>query len=238
VDKFYKFLFFILIINKSVSEVKEFHRLGQKAYKKGDYISARKCFQKALKPSSALFYNIGATYLKEDNLREAEKHYRLTIKLNPEFIPAYNNLAITYIRLNELNKAEQIFRTAIEKAPHKYLLYYNLASLFILMDRLKEAELMYKEAIKLCKSFAQAYNNLGIVYYTQDRLEEAKETFRKAVRIDKKEPAYYYNLGECLIKLRDKEERIIWTLRQYIMLEKKDTERIKYILSLFKEYIK
>ena len=135
--------------------------------------------------------------------KEAEENYRQALKLNSNYVDAYNNLGLLLAKdENRLKEAEVMWRKAIEIHPNYVDAYYNLGILlFTDESRWKEAEEMYRKAIEIHPNYANAYNNLGILLAKDEsRWKEAEEMYRKMIEINPNDAEAYYNLGNLLAK--------------------------------------
>eukprot|EP00960_Hanusia_phi_P022332 661063-Hanusia_phi.AAC.2 len=76
---------------------------------------------------------------EEVALRAAEEEYRRTVRLDPEYVLAYNNLALALMRRRELAQAGSLLYHALSLAPSHPLLLSNSRLLSSLLQR-KEQE--------------------------------------------------------------------------------------------------
>ena len=56
-------------------------------------------------------------YHKENNIRVAKKLYNATLKIDPNYVDAYNNLGILQNQLGEFEKAKSCFEKIIQIQP-------------------------------------------------------------------------------------------------------------------------
>jgi NAD-dependent SIR2 family protein deacetylase len=126
---------------------------------------------------SAAEYFVMAFKADEDgDYNLAEKIYRKAIKVNPNYMDAYNNLGNLLINdKKRLAEAEEIYRKAIQLNPYFDKPYYNLGILLTKDEnRSDEAEEMYRKAIEINPNYDRAYYNLACLW-SESRKEENKE---------------------------------------------------------------
>jgi tetratricopeptide (TPR) repeat protein len=61
--------------------------------------------------------NLGVVYFEMGKLEEAERAYRVAIRLAPDFVLAHYNLAVTLTRLNRHEEVETVLRRAVQLDP-------------------------------------------------------------------------------------------------------------------------
>ncbi len=140
-------------------------------------------------------------FLKQGKLQEAENLYKKILKIDPNFIKAYNNLGIVFRQQGNLELAEENYRKAIKLDPNYFQAYGNLGNIFKMQGKFEQAEKNYRQALEINPNFVDAYNSLGAVLQLLGRLEEAAESYEKAIRLN---PGYmdaYGNLGGVLLML-------------------------------------
>jgi len=79
-------------------------------------------------------------YLEEENLQEAIKLYKLSIKYKPDFGYAHYNIGCAYVKLGKLEKAKSSFLKAIEHKNDLTNAYYNLAFVYKKLNNKKKSE--------------------------------------------------------------------------------------------------
>ena len=108
----------------------------------------------AFSPSKTIT-NIGAIYLRLDQLINAEEKFKRAISIKPEFEIAHYNLGITQKKLNRLDYAKESFKKAISlglSMNHDLAMAkLNLAGIAFTKRRKIEAQKLLTEAQKLDK---------------------------------------------------------------------------------------
>ncbi len=121
--------------------------------------------------------------------------YKRIIKINPDFIKAYNNLGKHYSNLDDFETASFYFKKTIEIDPRFEKGYHNFAVCLAKQFKYDEAIEYYNKAISINPNFAPTYNNLGAIFIDQKKVDLAEQYVGKALSIKSDIPKAYYNLG-------------------------------------------
>jgi len=114
----------------------------------------------------------------------AEKNWRRTLELKPNFAEAHNYLGVALKDNTRLDEAEAAFRSAVNLQQGNVVAHYNLGVVLAETNRPLEAEKMYRRALQLLPEFVEAHNNLGIILLKTKRLVEAEAAFRRALELN------------------------------------------------------
>jgi tetratricopeptide (TPR) repeat protein len=132
------------------------------------------------------------------------------LKLNPNFMKAYDNLALCFEALGNQEEAIRTYEKAIllnrgssSPSPWPPL---NLGSLFSRLGRLAEAEQYLKESLECDSKLQQAHYQRGVVLEKQGRNREAIEFLLNATELDPAYPEPYYALGRVYRRLGEREK--------------------------------
>jgi len=138
------------------------------------------------------------THFVTGQLREKQKQYQAAvsqyskaIKLNPEFVAAYNRVGICLDKLRHHREAEQAFQAAIRICPNSSYLHNNLGFNLIMQKNYSRAESELRMAVQLRPGYQRAQVNLGIALAKLEKYEEALVQFQEVLG----EPQAHYNLG-------------------------------------------
>ena len=123
---------------------------------RGDIMMARKMYREALdfyKPgaekSAILANKTGIAYHQLQDLKNAEKYYRLAVKLNPKYPEAINNLGTVYYATKSYRRAVNQYRSALRLSPNSASVLSNLGTAYFARKQYEDAAKAYSEAVAI-----------------------------------------------------------------------------------------
>lgn len=134
--------------------------------------------------ADALFQQAQAAEEAED-AAEAERLYRLVLKIDPSDAAAAFNLANTLRAQNRAIDAEAAYRLAVERAPGYAEAWFNLADLLDEQRRGFEAVRCLEKALKADPDYADAVFNLALLLQRLNRLSDAAAQWKRYVELDR-----------------------------------------------------
>lgn len=136
--------------------------------------------------------------------------YQKVIKLDSQFMKAYDNLGLCYEFLGRYDEAAESYREAIRlnrlQKPGSPWPPLNFSLLLTQQGKLDEAESYLKEALQYDQKFAQAHFQLGVIYDKQRRYQEAVQSLDQATACDPSYPEPWYLLGKISYRLGKREK--------------------------------
>ncbi len=216
------FFFSVLLLSSAVlfaqkaqmnPEAAKLYNQGNKQYKSGNYNGAIESYKKALaiERDAPILYQEGLAYKKLRKFKEAEADFTECIKLDPDFVPAYNGLGTTYYAMGEYLKAAENFKkfgekTKKKKYKEKAKKFMGLAYTKLGVKESKNGN--YKKAVEYLTKAIENYNydaaylELADVYITLGKYEEALKAANNAIkyrprksRVPKGAPYFYKGLA-------------------------------------------
>jgi tetratricopeptide (TPR) repeat protein len=153
---------------------------------------------KPQRPTKA-YYDSGKASLGKRDYDNAISDYNESIRLDPNYAPAYNDREDAYYHLGNFDKAISDYSDAIRlnrNLASAYLAhaYYNRGLAYAKKGNFDNAISDYNEAIRLDNS-SLAYNNRGIAYANQRNYAKAITDFTEAIRLDPYFASAYDNRG-------------------------------------------
>ena len=145
-------------------------------------------------------YNLATALSKRGELREAIKHYREALRINPTSVDAHNNLGTALSKRGKLREAIKHYQEALRINPADAEAHYNLANALSKRAELLEATKHYREALRINPTSVDAHYELGNALFQRGELLEAIKHYQGALRIN---PAYadaHSNLGTALLQ--------------------------------------
>jgi spermidine synthase len=139
---------------------------------------------------------------------EAIDHYKMAIKIKPDYPLAQNNLGIALVAEGKIEEAIAHYKIAIKIKPDYALAQNNLGAALSQIGKTGEAISHYKMAIELNPDNAKAQSNLGAVLVAEGKIEEAIAHYKMAIKLNPDFAQAHYNLGNALSAEGKNEEAI------------------------------
>ena len=146
---------------------------------RGDIMMARKMFREAIdfyKPEAAknaiLANKTGIAYHQLQDLQNAEKYYRLAVKLNPKYPEAINNLGTVYYAKKSYRRAVTQYRNALRLTPNSASVLSNLGTAYFARKQYDEATKAYEEAFAIDPEIFEQHSSQGVM--VQERTIEER----------------------------------------------------------------
>ena len=146
---------------------------------RGDIMMARKMFREAIdfyKPEAAknaiLANKTGIAYHQLQDLQNAEKYYRLAVKLNPKYPEAINNLGTVYYAKKSYRRAVNQYKNALRLTPNSASVLSNLGTAYFARKQYDEATKAYEQAFALDPDIFEQHSSQGVM--VQERTIEER----------------------------------------------------------------
>jgi tetratricopeptide (TPR) repeat protein len=111
---------------------------------------------KALIPRAEFYYNFGYAYVLKSKLEEAKAEFEKAVRINPDFIYAYNNLGCCLWALGKYSEAIRFFKMAIDRDPAYADAYFNQGVAYFNLNRLEDAYDEFKKVLEINPGYFQA----------------------------------------------------------------------------------
>jgi protein O-GlcNAc transferase len=134
--------------------------------------------------------------------------YETALKLQPEFLDAWNNLGICLQLRRQFLQAAAAYRQALALDPANAGVMANLGTVLREMGDLAEAVELLRTASNLEPSAASHAVNLGIAFWNQGNFAEAERTLNQALARAPNDAEALFNLGNALHGLGRSREAI------------------------------
>src|SRR5438874_6906882 len=132
---------------------------------------------------------------------EAIETYKIAIRLDPNYAPAFGGLGDAYFNSGNSEQALAAYKEQVRLAPNDADAQYDLGYFFNAMGRHGEAFAPLVKATSLDPNFAEAFYGIGYAYLRGADFEKSIPFFRSAVRIKPDYADAYYGLGSALARL-------------------------------------
>ena len=124
---------------------------------------------------------------------EALKCLDKAIKINPNYLDAYNNRGYVKMKLGDFEGAQEDLFKALKADELKPRIYANLGHLNYFKSNYKEALEYFMKAIELGIKDGILYNQIAITYYNLGENQLALKYFNEALNLAPSNPDIYYN---------------------------------------------
>jgi tetratricopeptide (TPR) repeat protein len=132
----------------------------------GDLMQVQKRYQvaiadyKKVKPATAGVWNkMGISYQMMFNLKDAQRCYKESIKLDPRNATTVNNLATTYDSMKQYKQAEKMYRKALKIEPKSAIIHKNLGTNLLTQHKYNQGLEAYKQAMAIDPGIFQDRNS-------------------------------------------------------------------------------
>jgi protein O-mannosyl-transferase len=142
-------------------------------------------------------YNMGNLFSRQDNLKEAARHYEAALAAEPNYAEAHNNLGAVLLRQGRFEEALAHYSTAVRLKPES-MYYFNLANACVDAGKPAEAAANYQQALRLDPKSSQAHHNLGLALQAQGQAEAAMKEFQAALQLQPDFESAEHNLANRL----------------------------------------
>ncbi len=141
------------------------------------------------------------------NWPEAEKEFKRSIELKPDYATAHEWYAIHYLTATgRLEEAVQEMKKALELEPASLVMNTFMGATLYYAGRYDEAIDQCRRTIQMDPNFAVAHWHLGLAYEQKQVLDAATEEFEKAVSLSGGSPLMRAALGRAYAKSQKQHE--------------------------------
>jgi len=191
-------------MSKSNLELAEkFFLEGVDFYNKKNYLSAKICFENALRYSPdrcSVLFNYASTLFKLDYLHDAILFCNKILKIENDHSDSLFLLCEIYLSLGDFNSSVNTINKLISIYPYNELYFLFRADIFVKLDNYPLAINDLKLVINNNPFSHSAYNNLGVIYYHQELIQESLDCFEQAIILHENS-TYLINQVKSLLKL-------------------------------------
>jgi len=137
----------------------------------------------------------------------AEKEFKRSIELKPEYATAHQWYAIHYLTAtNRLDESIQEMKRALELEPASLVMNTFMGATFYYAGRYDEAIDQCRRTVEMDPNFAVAHWHLGLAYEQKQLFDGAIEEFRKAIFLSQGSPLMKAALGHAYAKAQKTNE--------------------------------
>jgi len=147
-------------------------------------------------PNSFDLWNIfGMSSIQIGLFDLAERAYKKSISIKPDYTDAYINLGITLKEQGKFEEAIQVYETCISVKPNIAEVYNNMGCALRDQKNIKKAIQAFRKSISLKLDYAEAYYNIATAYKEIGKNDKAIKAFNKCISLKPFYAEAYNNLG-------------------------------------------
>src|SRR5216684_2060463 len=132
---------------------------------------------------------------------EAIDAYKLAIRLDPNYAPAYGGLGDAYFNGGNWEQALVAYKEQVRLAPNDAQAQYDLGYFYNTAGRHGEAFAPLVKATSLDPTFAEAFYGIGYAYLRGADFEKSISFLKSAIRLKPDYGDAYYGLGQAYGKM-------------------------------------
>ncbi len=155
------------------------------------------------------YFDEGRVLQQKGKLANAERAYKRAIKINPDFVEAYNNLGNVLLDRGQPKEAFNSFRKANKLLPNNPNLLLSLGNTLHSQGEIEKAIGWYNKAIIQDPGLVGTHVNLGNAFRDLGRFGEAVAAYKHAIQINPDIAEIYNNLGNLLIEINEIDEAVV-----------------------------
>lgn len=136
-------------------------------------------------PSNAdTLYNLGSTYHRQGQNREAERYYRQALQVNPDHALCRHNYYQLLVKEDRLTEAQADAAKWVAQRPQSASAHTQLGSLTRMQGDLPAAQKELEKALALDQNHTEALLELGKVYQDLNMNERARGLYTSVLQQD------------------------------------------------------
>ncbi len=141
------------------------------------------------------------------NWSEAEKEFKLSMQLNPDYATAHQWYAIHYLTaMDRLEEALEEMERALQLEPTSLVMNSFMGATLYFAGRYDKAIEQCRRTIEMDPNFAVAHWHLGLAYEQTEMFDEAIAEFQTAITLSGGSPLLKASLGHAYAKAKRRGE--------------------------------
>lgn len=147
-------------------------------------------------------YSKGTDELKKDNFKKAIEYFEKALKIDPEFVFAWDNLGVSYRNLDNYDKAIESYEKSLEIDPKGITPLQNIAVVYQYKKEYQKAIISYQKLAEIDRNNPEIYYGIGQIYalYLND-YEKGLDNMCKAYNMYIEQKSPYRTDAEKIINL-------------------------------------
>lgn len=116
-------------------------------------------------PAAINAYNKGNNFLRQNDYKKALPFYENAVKMDPEFVFAWDNLGLCNRRLGNTDEALKAYETSLKLDPKNIMALQNLPLAYIDKKNYSKAIESYENLAKISTDNPEIYYGIGAIYF-------------------------------------------------------------------------
>ncbi len=145
----------------------------------------------------------GMDFMQSGKYEEAEKSFRKSIELNPDYALSHEGLGMILLSKGELNEAQIELETALKLEPERTSAHLNLGIIYLNRNENDRAQKSFETAIKLNPDITDAHEGLGLVLLSKGDFDGAQTKFETVIKLDPERASAHLNLGVVFLNRKE-----------------------------------
>lgn len=168
--------------------------------------------------NSDAHYNLGLTLAEQDNLVDAEEHFRSAIKSDPEDLEIRSELASVLVRLERPIDAIHVLEEALETGTKLNQTLGRVSSSMLPIDSEQDAGALERN-VELLERASASYDSIALalakLWLQQGDVNQAQKVLEQA-QFDKESAPVWADIGRTLVDQGQTEDAVIALRRAYL----------------------
>lgn len=152
-----------------------------------------------------IYYNWGLAFENLGNHKEAEKRYRLAVKVNPEYGLAYGKIGAMLIRLKDEKAFAELNQGMAVEVQYKKV-FYSWGDALLIAGWHRDALTQYTKAVELDAGFIDAIVGCALSLNGLAQFDDAVGKINQAIELDPTRAHSHYILGWMLANRVNKDQ--------------------------------
>ncbi len=142
----------------------------------------------------------GLDFLNRKLFSKSIKCFKRAIKINPNYVDAYNNLGVLNKNIGKYDEAIKNYSIAISKNPKYAGAYYNLGNIYRELNNTKRAIINYRATINNNPCYSAAIIKLADIYRDTNDFDSAIILYKSFLELKPRSFDAYNSLGSIFFK--------------------------------------
>ena len=161
-----------------------------------------------------VYFFKGRVFSELGRFAKADKAYNNTIKINPNYIGAWNNLGNNAFRQQNFSQAVKYYNKEIIKNKTS-IPFRALGRAYVELGKTDSARICFQHSIDINNNYASAYLNLAQLEEDEGNLNKALNHASRAYALEPNNIEYQYVYSTILVQM-DRGKEAIYSLREII----------------------